>query len=662
MEVGQQRAHRLELETGVDEQIGFAAHLAQSAAPRRRLQCPRRCRSHCQQAGRGPHHRGAVLGYREPLRVQAGLLDHFGVKRLKRAKPDVQRNLGHRRACRAALRHHLRREVQTRGGSGNRATLACEHRLVALAVLGPVRAVNVGRQRDVAVPVQSGVHVTLADQPNDPLAVLTPAKYFHLDSLAGNDPFAAAHLAARVYQGQPGFPLAVQRPNQEHFHLSPETGAVTIKAGGKDLRIIQYQAVAVAEVLRQLAKHPVFPPARLSIHQQHSRGRTVAQGRLRNQFLRQVIIEVSNQHPNGQHSNLRILGIETSCDESAAAVLEDGNRILSSVVASQLDVHGKYGGVVPELASREHLRAIVPVVREALEQASAPLAEIAAVAVTQGPGLVGSLLVGITYAKALCFARGIPLIAVNHIEGHIHAVVLDARLQGNPVGFPALALVASGGHTHLFSVTEAYQYRLLGRTRDDAAGEAFDKVAKLLGFNYPGGPVIDMLAPYGDGSAVRFSPAKMKGNPLDFSFSGIKTAVLRWTEQNDLATETEVRRALLRTKPRPSLEEWLAVTPRRTLDLLASFQRTVIRELLSRAALAAEQEGARSLIISGGVACNTGLRAEASRAPLPCPVFFPAPALSTDNAAMIAAAAFPKFQRGEFAAFDLAAQANLTLT
>ena len=358
---------------------------------------------------------------------------------------------------------------------------------------------------------------------------------------------------------------------------------------------------------------------------------------------------------------MRILGIETSCDETAAAVLEDGVRVLSSIVASQLDVHGKYGGVVPELASREHLRAIVPVVREALEQASTPLEELEAVAVTQGPGLVGSLLVGITYAKALCFVRRIPLVAVNHIEGHIHAVLLDARRQGNPVEFPALALVASGGHTHLFSATEDYRYRLLGRTRDDAAGEAFDKVAKLLGFSYPGGPVIDMLAPYGDGSAVRFSTAKMKGNPLDFSFSGIKTAVLRWTEQNDMAKETEARRALLRAKPRPSLDEWLSVTPRRTLDLLASFQRTVIQELLSRAAAAAEQEGSRSLIISGGVACNSGLRAEAGRAPLPCPVFFPTPELSTDNAAMIAAAAFPKFQRGEFAAFDLAAQANLTL-
>jgi N6-L-threonylcarbamoyladenine synthase len=358
---------------------------------------------------------------------------------------------------------------------------------------------------------------------------------------------------------------------------------------------------------------------------------------------------------------LRILGIESSCDETAAAVLTDGDCILSSVVASQLDTHGKYGGVVPELASREHLRAIVPVVREALECAGTGLDDLAAVAVTQGPGLVGSLLVGITYAKALCFAKRIPLIAVNHIEGHIHAVVLEARQQGNPVEFPALALIASGGHTHLFAVERGFHYRLLGKTRDDAAGEAFDKVAKLLGFPYPGGPVIDLLAPHGNRDGVRFTLAKMKGNPLDFSFSGLKTAVLRWTEQNGLGAEVEERRALLRRKSRPSVHEWLAVTPPRTLDLLASFQRTVIDELLKRAVTAAQEHGACAVIISGGVACNRGLREAAARAPLPCPVFFPTPALSTDNAAMIAAAAFPKLARGEFAGFDLAARANLTL-
>src|ERR1019366_8927888 len=207
---------------------------------------------------------------------------------------------------------------------------------------------------------------------------------------------------------------------------------------------------------------------------------------------------------------VRILGIESSCDETAA-VVENGDAVLSSVVASQMITHGKYGGVVPELASREHLRAIVPVVREALERSGTKLEDLAAIAATVGPGLVGSLLVGLTYAKSLSFASGVPLIAVNHIEGHIHAVVLEARRAGTPVEFPAVALVVSGGHTHLFEVRERFEYRLLGKTRDDAAGEAFDKVGKMLGFGYTGGPVIDRLAPHGNPHAVPFTFAKMKG-------------------------------------------------------------------------------------------------------------------------------------------------------
>lgn len=358
---------------------------------------------------------------------------------------------------------------------------------------------------------------------------------------------------------------------------------------------------------------------------------------------------------------MRILGIETSCDETAAAVVEDGETVLSTIVASQLDTHGKYGGVVPELASREHLRAIVPVVRAALEEAQTSYEDLAAIAVTRGPGLVGSLLVGVTFAKSLCFARKIPLIGVNHVEGHIHAVLLEARQRGEPVEFPALALVVSGGHTHLFAVSEAMEYRLLGKTRDDAAGEAFDKVAKLLGFSYPGGPIIDQLARHGNPKAVRFTLARMKGNRLDFSFSGLKTAVLRWFEQRDLGEEVNVRRALLRSTPRPTAQQWLAVTPRETLDLLASFQWTVIEELLRRAAASAEQCGARSIIISGGVACNSGLRAAAQPARLAYPVYFPTPGLSTDNAAMIAAAAFEKLRRGEVADLSLKAKANLTL-
>jgi N6-L-threonylcarbamoyladenine synthase len=354
---------------------------------------------------------------------------------------------------------------------------------------------------------------------------------------------------------------------------------------------------------------------------------------------------------------VRILAIESSCDETAAAVVEDGTTLLSSVVASQMDTHGRYGGVVPELASREHLRAIVWVVREALERAGTRLPELSAIAATVGPGLMGSLLVGLTYAKSLSFATGVPLIAVNHIEGHIHAVILEA----GSVEFPALALVVSGGHTHLFEVGETFQYRLLGKTRDDAAGEAFDKVGKLLGFGYPGGPVIDRLAPHGNPRAVKFTFARMKGNALDFSFSGLKTAVLRWVESQDMSAEIEIRRALFRENSAATVEQWLAVTPPRTLDLIASFQHAVVHELLTRAAASAEQIDARSLIISGGVACNSGLRAAAQAAKLPYPVYFPTPGLSSDNAAMIAAAAFPKLRRGEFAGLDILAQANLTL-
>ncbi len=333
-------------------------------------------------------------------------------------------------------------------------------------------------------------------------------------------------------------------------------------------------------------------------------------------------------------------------------MVENGARICSSVVGSQLETHAKYGGVVPELASREHLRAIVPIVRQALEGAGVTLDELTAIAVTAGPGLVGSLLVGVTYAKALCFARNVPLIAVNHIEGHIHSVLLE---HAN-VRFPALALVVSGGHTHLFEVRELGEYRLLGKTRDDAAGEAYDKVAKLLGYGYPGGPVIDQLARFGDPKAVKFTLAKMKGNELDFSFSGLKTAVLRWTEQND--TETEIaHRKRMRIA---TVEKWRAATPQRTLDLLASFQYTVIQELLRHATASAEQISAESILVAGGVASNAGLRQAAAQL-REFKFYFPSAGLSTDNAAMVAAAAFPKLQRRDFAGFDLKAQAGLML-
>ena len=359
---------------------------------------------------------------------------------------------------------------------------------------------------------------------------------------------------------------------------------------------------------------------------------------------------------------IRILGIESSCDETAAAVIEAESTVLSSVVASQLSVHGKYGGVVPELASREHLRAIVPVVREAMDRSRLAWPDLDAIAATSGPGLAGALLVGLTYAKALAFATNKPLIAVNHVEGHIHAVVLEAKQAGAPVEFPALALIVSGGHTHMFEARTDGGYRLLGRTRDDAAGEAFDKVGKLLGFGYPGGPVIDRLAPYGDPNSVKFSLSRMKGNALDFSFSGLKTAVLRWTEANDISPEVENRRKLLRETPTPLLEQWLEVTPKRTLDVVASFQKTVIEELLRHTIAGVEEiDGVRSVIISGGVACNSGLRRAAQKTIAGIPVYFPSPGLSTDNAVMIAAAAIPKFIRRDFADLNIAAQPNLQL-
>jgi N6-L-threonylcarbamoyladenine synthase len=358
---------------------------------------------------------------------------------------------------------------------------------------------------------------------------------------------------------------------------------------------------------------------------------------------------------------VRILGIESSCDETAAAVVENSGRVLSSVVASQFHAHAKYGGVVPEVASREHLRAIVPVVRAALAESGSRWPDVSAVAVTIGPGLAGALLVGVTYAKAVCFARGIPLIAVNHVEGHIHAVILESAAAGRALEYPALALVVSGGHTHMFQVRENFTYRLLGKTRDDAAGEAFDKVAKLLGFGYPGGPVVDRLARFGDARAIRFPMARMKGNTLDFSFSGLKTAVLRWVESHGMADEIQARRELLKACPRPADEQWLEVTPTRTRDLLASFQRTVIEELLQHVSASAEAAGARSVIISGGVACNSGLRAAASEARVGRPVHFASRALATDNAVMIAAAAFPKWQRSEFAGLDVDVEPNLAL-
>jgi len=374
-----------------------------------------------------------------------------------------------------------------------------------------------------------------------------------------------------------------------------------------------------------------------------------------------------------------ILGIETSCDETAAAVVCNGERLLSNVVSSQIATHQPYGGVVPELASREHLRAIVPVVRQALAESGQTYQSLDAIAVTQGPGLAGALLVGISYAKALAYALNKPLITINHLEGHIHAVLLEEKLRREGalhLAFPVLALVVSGGHTHLFLGEEqglGWKYRNVGRTRDDAAGEAYDKVAKLLGLGYPGGPVIDMLAKHGNPRAVKFGLTQIKhpnrGTPKpaqtahDFSFSGIKTAVLRYVQLNDMNAAIEQRRQALAKITHPKLENLLALCDRKTLDLVASFQRSVVEDLVAKTLAAARESDARSLFVTGGVAANSELRQtfEEAAAREGLPVYFPSRRLSTDNAAMIAAAAYPKFLAGDFAAAEFSAEASLAL-
>jgi N6-L-threonylcarbamoyladenine synthase len=383
-----------------------------------------------------------------------------------------------------------------------------------------------------------------------------------------------------------------------------------------------------------------------------------------------------------------ILGIESSCDETSAAVVRDGRQVLSNVVSSQL-VHSDYGGVVPELASREHLRAIVPVVQAAMQQAGVGYPELDAVAVTEGPGLAGALLVGITFAKALAFGSDKPLIAVNHLEGHICAVLMQAEASLMDAS-PLLALVVSGGHTHLYlaeKVAGAWRYRNVGKTLDDAAGEAFDKVAKLLGLPYPGGPWMDALATHGiaDRELFPFTQIKQKatGNKapklarekndeirFDFSFSGIKTAVRRYVEQNAMKTSIEARLEALRssgldkTKPiEATIAETLKYFDEQTLNLIASFQSAVVKNLARQTFAAAEHFGARGVLVSGGVAANRWLREiftnSASYQKLP--IAFPTVALSTDNAAMIAAAAWPKLLARDFAPETLEATPQLRL-
>jgi N6-L-threonylcarbamoyladenine synthase len=373
-----------------------------------------------------------------------------------------------------------------------------------------------------------------------------------------------------------------------------------------------------------------------------------------------------------------ILGIESSCDETSAAVVRDGREVLSNVVASQL-IHSNYGGVVPELASREHLRAIVPVVREAMQRAGVQYSDLAAVAVTEGPGLAGALLVGISFAKALAFGADLPLIAVNHLEGHIHAVLMDnVFAEASPI----LALVVSGGHTHLYLATrtpeQTWNYRNAGKTLDDAAGEAYDKVAKLLGLPYPGGPWMDALAAHGTADTTLFPFAQIKhkatGNTapklaresaealddrrFDMSFSGIKTAARRYVELHSMQPAIAAREQTFRTlglhKAKPDEANLALALPHldaETLNLIASFQNAVVKNLARATFNAAEHHGARGILVSGGVAANSHLRAIFANmaATASLPIAFPTIALSTDNAAMIAAAAWPKFLGRHFA-------------
>jgi N6-L-threonylcarbamoyladenine synthase len=340
-----------------------------------------------------------------------------------------------------------------------------------------------------------------------------------------------------------------------------------------------------------------------------------------------------------------VLGIESSCDETSAAVVADGRQILSNLVASQDEVHRPYGGVVPELASRQHLRHIGPIVAGALKEAEVSLQDISAIAVTQGPGLVGSLLVGLSFAKSIAYARGIPLVAVDHLEGHIRAVYLESK---EPIPHPAVSLVVSGGHTSLFLMEREEKYQLLGKTRDDAAGEAYDKVAKRLGLGYPGGPVLDRLARLGDADAFRFTVARFTDGSADFSFSGLKSAVLR----------AIVDRGIAPLAPGEDPESRREIT-----DLAAGFQRAVVTALVERTEEAAREHEARAILVSGGVAANRELREsfEARARALGIPVLFPSVKLSTDNAAMIAAAGYLKILRKEFSGIELNADVELRL-
>ena len=355
---------------------------------------------------------------------------------------------------------------------------------------------------------------------------------------------------------------------------------------------------------------------------------------------------VAFQQPTGNREAKRettekelviVLGIESSCDETAAALVEDGRHILSSVVSSQVAIHRPYGGVVPELASRQHVKVIIPVISQALQRAALEMSSVDGIAVTQGPGLVGSLLVGIGVAKGLAYATGKPLVAVNHLEGHIQAAFMN---ESQPC-FPVVALVVSGGHTNLYLVEDFGRIELLGRTRDDAAGEAFDKVAKFLDLGYPGGVIIDSLARKGNPQAITFPRAYLEKDSLDFSFSGIKTAVVNFVRKH-----VDIRQTSETVTPGVS-GAWAKELPLPIADIVASFQEAVVEVLVEKTCTAAKRFKVRQVVVAGGVAANSRLRRRLleEMAGLGIVLNLPEPELCTDNAAMIAAAGFYKLKQ-----------------
>ena len=327
-----------------------------------------------------------------------------------------------------------------------------------------------------------------------------------------------------------------------------------------------------------------------------------------------------------------ILGIDTSCDDTSASVVEDGRKIVSNIVSSQSDIHARYGGIVPELASRRHIEMIIPVVDEALKQGGISFSGLSAVAVCSGPGLVGSLLIGCSFAKAVCYSRHIPLVAVNHLEGHLLSVFLESSAPE----FPFLSLIVSGGHTSLHIAEDFGRYVELGRTRDDAAGEAYDKVSKLLGLGYPGGPIIDRLAEKGDPKAIDFPRAYLPES-FDFSFSGLKTAVLQFLRKENL------------------LEKSLPPDSELLHDIAASFQAAVADVLVRKTEWAVKKKWIRRVALSGGVSANSGLREKMLEMGKEkgVEIFIPSVSLCTDNAAMIAAAGHHHFLKKDFAGLDL---------